>query len=233
MDHRRIKAQSLKEFRDKISRHLAGFSDVNLEIIEYRARLDPTPDGFPTNTRYGPRMGPGSTHLPECPNDEECNCPGVGTQSTSTEAAALRLIDGHRDRDPQQKACERIDLAFRSIWREIDAAEHAWDVILHASESIRTREAQSTLGTCQSCLRDDIPNVGSDRIRSGYCPSCYRAWVRSDTGSGRQDRAAFEKSRRQLHVVGGYGVDELDALVTSGTLPHQPKHAKPEPDEAV
>lgn len=223
---RRVKAKHLRALRDKTRRKLDLFSDPVLETVEYRSTLDQRPDGFPTNTRYGPRTG-GPSHLGEVDNDDE-----GPDESSSTERAALRLVDGRMERDPQQRACERIDQAFRSIWAEIDAAEHAWDVILHASDSIRDREAQSTLGTCQACLRDDVPNVGEDRVRSGYCPACYRAWLRTDdSGHGRQDRAAFEIDRRRLRVV-GYDVSDIDGLQARGTLP-SPRHARPEPDEAV
>lgn len=222
-----INARRLKRQRDRIAKSLARFSDGVFETVEYRSSIDSQPDGFPTNTRYGPRTGAGLRQ----------DSDGEPEQATSTERAALRLVDGGGPRDTQQRACERIGQAFRTIWAEIDAAEKSWDVILHASDVIREREAQSTLGTCQACLADDIPNVGEDRIRSGYCPACYRAWLRTDTGQGRQDRLAFEARRRRLELVNdgvsfGYVVADIGALQTNGTLP-SPRHARIDPDEAV
>jgi hypothetical protein len=222
---RRIKAGKLSSMRDEISSKLSSFSDSVFKTVEYRSSLDPTPDGFPTNTRYGPRGGASKPHSDGCEAGDECNCGATVDSSTSTERAALRRIDGHIS-DSQQRACERIDQSFRTIWREIDAAERAWDVILNTSDAIREFHFHSSEAVCQACLRDDVPNIGNDRIKAGYCWNCYQAWLRTDKGNGRQDRVTFESSRRVLRVVDGsaerrtgYEVDELDELRGNGTLP--------------
>jgi hypothetical protein len=230
-DSSRIRAKRMKKMRDGSLKKLGLFSDTVFDRVQYVASLDPSPDGFPTDTRFGPRGRTDVHHTEDCKTREEgdCNCSVVADESSSTEAAALRLLEGKKRRDPQQTACARIDSAFQAIWKELDAAEHAWDVILNASDAIRTREAQSTLGTCRACTCD-VPNVGEDRIKSGYCQSCYRAWLRTDTGNGRQDRLSFESARRQLRIVPGetaettatgYQVDEIDQLVSNGTLPRK------------
>lgn len=236
MDHRAIKAKRLKQQRDRVVDVLARFTDRVFDEVERRSQMTALPDGFPTNTRYGPRDGGPSSvqHEPGCiwATDPFPQCECGETQATSTERAALRLIEGRPEHDPQQTSCERIDDAFQEMWTSVIKAERAWDLILHSSEAIRGR--QTTLGTCQACLRDDVPNVGSDRIVAGYCATCFKAWQRTDGGHGRQDRLSFERERRQLRVVRdddpgartGYGVDEIDALVANGSLPSsRAKHA--------
>jgi hypothetical protein len=85
-----------------------------------------------------------------------------------------------------------------TMTKELDAAAHAWQVIIHCADSVKGR--QTTLGVCRACHRDDVPNVPSDRIRSGYCSACFKAWTRTDHGNGRMDRLAFEHTR-QLPTV--------------------------------
>lgn len=189
VDHRRIKAKRLRFQRDRALEVLKRFTDDALRTVEYRSTLTDQPDGF-SDGKSGDGDG--------------------GDVSDPTGNAVLKLVEGTGGVDPQQVSCERIDAAFGAMWRSLEEAERSWDVILNVSESIRGR--QTTLGTCQACLRADVPNMGNDRIRSGYCPACFKAWCRTDEGSGRQDRLSFEMSRRQLHVV--------------GEEPKGPKHAR-------
>lgn len=177
---RKIKFRRLQRQRDRAIEVLTVFDDDVLKTIEYRSQLSAEPDGFP---------GGGSSDR------------SAGEISDSTGNAALRLIEGHLDPDIQQHSMVVIASSFAAMWKSLEEAERSWDVILHVSESIRGR--QTALGSCQACLRDDVPNVGNDRIRSGYCQPCYKAWCRTDQGHGRQDRLAFERSRRKLEVVRG------------------------------
>lgn len=50
---------------------------------------------------------------------------------------------------------------------------------------------QSSVGHCRACERL-VPGTPTDRLRSGYCDACRKAWERA----GLSDRAAFERSRR-------------------------------------
>jgi len=54
------------------------------------------------------------------------------------------------------------------------------------------RVKESTIVHCQACGRE-VAGTVKDRIRSGYCQSCYAAWTRT----GRTYRMAFEVSIRQ------------------------------------
>jgi hypothetical protein len=169
----------LKRQRDRINDVLARFNDHVLDEVARRGELTNVPDGFGIGGGGGSVRG--------------------GDDTSSTERAALQLAEGRRDYDVQQTSVERIDDAFQSMWDAVIAAERAWDVILNASEGIRGR--QTSLGACQACFRDDVPNVGSNRIRAGYCPACFTAWCRTDQGSGRMDRFTFERGRRAMRVV--------------------------------
>jgi hypothetical protein len=50
----------------------------------------------------------------------------------------------------------------------------------------------STSDPCRACGKT-VSGLGEDRLRSGYCPADYQAWVRR----GRPDRRAFELERRE------------------------------------
>ncbi len=47
-------------------------------------------------------------------------------------------------------------------------------------------------GDCGACNRH-LAGSGNDRLRSGYCPACYRAWRRA----AQPDRSEFEAARRK------------------------------------
>lgn len=176
--NRRVKANRLRVQRDRALEVLGRFTDQVLQTVEYRSTLTNDPDGF---------------------GDGKSGSGASGDISDPTGNAVLKLVDNTPDYDPQQVSCVRIDAAFGAMWKSLEDAERSWDVILHCSESIRGR--QHSLAMCQACLRDDVPNIGNDRIRSGYCAACFVAWCRTDKGKGRQDRLGFERSRRQLRVV--------------------------------
>lgn len=46
-------------------------------------------------------------------------------------------------------------------------------------------------GSCQAC-DEHCPGTGEDRLRSGFCPACFKAWCRA----GRPDRFTFKRDRR-------------------------------------
>lgn len=180
---RKFSAMRAIKQRDGVLRDLprvfGKLTDANLSEIERRSRMTNEPDGFGSGNR-----GEGSS----------------SETSNPTERMALRLVDGQRkDGDVQMEAFKRIDAAFQACWDAVADADAAWDLICHITDERRGREV--TLSTCRACLRDDVPGVGSDRIKSGYCNPCYIAWYRTDEGTGRQDRMTFELSRRQLAVV--------------------------------
>lgn len=159
----------------------ARSTDAALKEADRRAKETAEPDGFPPG---GVMEGSG------------------GAIGNSTQHyAILRLVsDGHVVGDVQMEAIRRIDRGFQACWDAIRDIDAAWDMIEHVTDMTKVSRPV-TLSTCQACLRDDVPNVGNDRIVSGYCDACLRAWYRTNDGNGRQDRYAFEQSRRKLERV--------------------------------
>ena len=178
--HRKIKAKDMAMARDETTRILGKFSDHDLSEMERRTQETALPDGYPSGGG-----GDGSKSSDD---------------TSSTERTALRLVTGEHSGDRTMEAMKAIRNAFDKAWDHVIEAEDAWDAIMASDRGKREREV--TLGTCQACLRDDVPNVGDDRIRSGYCRSCYREWLKTADGGGtRMDRLTYEQSRRQLEVV--------------------------------
>jgi hypothetical protein len=115
-------------------------------------------------------------------------------------SVAARLDSKHLETDPVFQAVKKLaeclgemaDLARRS-------EQHA-RFVLETKE--RTKEAQ--IVHCEACLRE-VANTPNDRLRSGYCPMCYMAWIRA----GRPYRLTFEISRR-TEVPGSHIGDSLE-----------------------
>lgn len=178
--HRRIKARDMGVARDETIRILSKFDDKKLAEIERRTQESSIPDGYPSGGGNGSKSS---------------------DDTSSTERTALRLIAGEHSGDRTMEAMKSIRNSFDKAWDHVIAAEDAWDAIM-ASDRGR-RERQVTLGTCQACFAE-VPNVGEDRIKAGYCPPCFRAWLRtSDEAGVRKDRLTFEKSRRKLEAADG------------------------------
>lgn len=135
------------------------------------------------------------------------------TGSTSTERAALRWAspsaeeaaakrqpveadDPHRpiDRDPAADALERM----------VSSIDGAATAIAHADrdrkflQSIQWRqpdpEAAHAPTTCSLCPRV-VTNYGADRLKSLYCPACYKAWQRAGAPQDPSERRRFESDR--------------------------------------
>ncbi len=193
----RIRATHLAKRRDDVTRIMAALNDDALRTVEYRASIDAGPDGFGSGATDGP------------PSSDV---------TSSTESAALRLIEGRREADPQLTACQRLDEAFRECHRAAKEAEMAWQFVKFAAKGKIGRAGQSTITECQACERD-VAQVDGDRLRSGYCAACYSAWSRA----GRPDRLAFER-RRRMHAVDEVA-EAIPALQESGALP-KPREAK-------
>ena len=165
----RIKADKLAKARDRITEVVnRALTDSNLAEMERRAEYDATGDGFGDGSGGGDR----------------------NAISRPTEAAGLALLESHFVIDPQMRAFEIIRTETLSMRTSAVRIEKAWSVVTHIQDGRRGRE--TTLGTCNACLRSDVANSASDRIKSGYCPACYTEWRRR----GQPDRLAFEVSRR-------------------------------------
>ena len=148
--------------RDRVQLVIELLTDAHLALIEQRSRFQAT-------------VG---------------REPGIHGSDVSrpTEAEAVQNIEGRLLPDPQA-------VAIRIISDELRLMASSSNRIVNAFSTIQNMKPQtkrtSSLATCNACLRDDVTNVGNDRIRAGYCLACYTAWNR--TGG---DRHAFELTRR-------------------------------------
>lgn len=155
--------------------------------------------------------------------------PGSGGDSTSTEAAALSGLPGADDPERDdwryharpdfigesvERALDHLDVATKAL-RDFDRDINP---VIHAADALKERK--SSIGECKACGRD-VPGTPNDRLKSGYCTSvkgiegsgCYEKWI----ANGRPDRPRFERETQGRRT--GYKVDEIDALVATGTLP--------------
>lgn len=109
--------------------------------------------------------------------------------SDPTGTAVIRRINSEATPDPVRKTVEEIFALVSTISKAAVKLDRKIQVVLNTASSKRGRE--TTIDLCLAC-EADVTGVGEDRIRSGYCPACYRKWLRD----GRPDRHRFEKSRR-------------------------------------
>ena len=153
---------------EQAQRLLAKIDEPMLAELFRRAKGRTEPDGFPTGGSGG-----GSSS-------------GI---TDSTASAALRRIMGNPSPDPVRKSVEEAFAIIAMITKYSIKLDHKIQVVLNTAASKRGREI--TIDLCLAC-QCDVTGVGEDRIKSGYCPACYRKWLRD----GRPDRHRFEKSRR-------------------------------------
>lgn len=172
--------------RNTVNKLITQLDDKTLEDLVRRGQHRTGGDGHAGNKR----PGAGGAHRGNEP-------------ARPTEAAAVRLgAEAHddpeldepdtweeweRDLVGQALAAAQADTAkmaalARSVRRKVE-------YVLDAYKKSNIRPAGA--GICAACLRD-VPGIGSDRLRSGYCDACRKAWARADF----PDRLLFEFSRR-------------------------------------
>lgn len=135
------------------------------------------PDGFPSGGEGGPR---GSD---------------ISRPTENAVLSRFRVVDPETGRMEQREPVDLVHRWIGEVSTEMDEiAGHVSAVTskLRQLDGYVTGKAAKSGGTCQACLRW-VEMTPSDRIRSGYCPACFMAFVRA----GRPDRYAFELSRRQ------------------------------------
>jgi hypothetical protein len=189
--NRPIRAGDLLLAVEEIQRILVPFTSVLFNELERRSKEVATPDGYPAGGSSGGRSA---------------------DATSSTERAVMRRMESMQA-DPTLMAMRAIRNDIDTAWETLIRAEDAMRYLRHGDQLRAAR--QTTLSSCQACERDDVPNVGNDRIRSGYCHACFIAWTRTDYGNGRQDRVAFETSRRSPESEG----QDLVASSSSVTNP--------------
>lgn len=114
-----------------------------------------------------------------------------GSVARPTEQAAIAELLDDPHGDPVRESISELFSRMGDACGALLAVDRKRRYVLAAGDAARGR--QSTVGACARCDRT-VTGVGSDRVKSGYCPACYQAWLRTDSGSGRMDRVAFERS---------------------------------------
>ena len=148
------------------------FDDAKLAEIERVAKIDSTVDGFPAGG-----SGSGSTEV-----------------ANPTLMAVINRLDTRQIRDPRQLSAETVASSLEEAWQAMTRAERA--MALFASQAELKLGRESSLSEC-ICCNAAVVGIGNDRLRAGYCPACYQAWLRTKTANGpRMDRAKFESHRR-------------------------------------
>lgn len=130
--------------------------------------------GFRSNLRYRPSGSSGGSDP-------------VG------DLVASMVDDG--DRDPVRQAVKMMVANLMLALRGLRAADGAraralGDVADEQLADIIPITAAGA-GICGAC-KETVTGKGDDRLRSGYGPACYKAWLRA----GRPDRGAFETDRQ-------------------------------------
>lgn len=133
-----------------------------------------------------------------------------GTVSRPTENAVLAHYAhvGDDEHDVRRSTSDPTGATIRQLFAELAHAKGLVDGVARRRNLVLGTAAKADPdhrgGTCR-CCRKHVTGAGEDRIRSGYCPACYQAFVRA----GRPDRSDFEHTRRA----------ELDARDASPVSP--------------
>lgn len=129
----------------------------------------------------------------------------------------LESIEDHGADEARRVGLAAVDTSLAvavNALREVHAELTQITARLHAGH-----EAQRTnMAECQACERT-VANTPKDRLRSGYCMACRKAWDRA----GRPDRVAFEQTRRGLDTmpepeVRTSGVEVVDLTLDGQTV---------------
>lgn len=168
----------------KLTKPPAPKCPVPLDLLEQRtlalAKRARTPgpdvDGYPTAT-----IGDG---------------PRGNAELTSVEAAANRGFprdDGTPPRPERDLVADDAENAYGYLVDAVNALGALATRLDHADKvaSTLSRAEAGGSGQCKACERD-VSGAAEDRIKSGYCERCYKAWCRAD----RPDRTEWERDRR-------------------------------------
>lgn len=136
----------------------------------------------------------------------------VPGMDTPTEKRALRLaseadedaLNAGRAVKPDDFDQEERDVAADKLRELVSSIDGAATLLAHADRdrkfllSIQWRQhnpedadAPDKCSLCESV----VTKIGSDRIKSGYCPACYEAWRRAGAPQDPVERRRFEQER--------------------------------------
>lgn len=207
-------AQRAAASRERAQRAARAFDVSALAFLDRRAGRSPTPleegaghdpaDGHRRSLRMGQR-GPLARR---CSVDPECHRPATPgrpgcdrhpaaespeylpppPQSDPGGELAAALADGApTEPDPVPAEVARCLAELEEGTRLLVRAERRLERLRRNPKAGR----ETTSEPCRLC--GSTPSgLGEDRLRSGYCPKDYQAWVRA----GRPDRLGFERARQ-------------------------------------
>ena len=107
-----------------------------------------------------------------------------GSYSDPTLNAVVRRMSSAKAADPVWDAVSEIATMLNDVASLCRSIDQRISFVTETGERVK----QSTIVHCGACQRE-IAGTPKDRIRSGYCQSCYASWLRA----GRPYRSAFER----------------------------------------
>lgn len=125
---------------------------------------------------------------------------GTGSRSADTTTSVERAAGADLEEDTTRSThWDDIDVRLakllRLTWKVgLDVQTTIGDIVAHAQDLDDVPAGTGSCLCCTTICRPDHKNPGR-RLRSGFCPSCYRAWIRW-RAQHHPDRAAFVRDRR-------------------------------------
>lgn len=161
---------------------------TDLDDLNRRGQCGADPDGFP----------PGG------------DASGSGDVPTPTEGAVLahyRVLPDDHERAGKGEWTEAHDPVGDAIDHVFGSLSEALGILVKAARSkayaqnagAAAKRRPGTGGTCGCCGRL-VTGMPDDRLRSGFCEACRKAYERDETyglGSAQPDRVAFVRTRRE------------------------------------
>lgn len=189
--------------------------DLNQAINHMLERVGPgedRPDVLAELVRRGEYV-PADGYPAQSMADSDIHGGFAQTGSTSTERAALRWAseseeDARRNRRPvEADDPDRVvgrDVAAEKLRELVTSIDGAATALAHADRdrkfllSIQWRQhdpEEADAPTRCSLCPAVVTNLGDDRLRSLYCPACYKAWQRAGAPQDPVERRRFETER--------------------------------------
>ena len=113
---------------------------------------------------------------------------GPGPKNSISDPVGNAVANRVRINDPVGQTIKGIDSSIAELVRDVEILIQKLDYVLDPSRRVPV-EAQ--IPECSACGRK-VMATSADRLRSGYCFSCYRRWL----GQGKPLRGAFEAKIR-------------------------------------
>jgi hypothetical protein len=150
----------------------------------------------------------------------------IGEHSDPTFSAVAARMD-NTEIDAVAQAIDRMCEIIEEIAKLAREADRKRQNVIFAADGRRGRES-SLQGECivPSCGKS-VSGVGSDRIKRGYCPTCYMRWTRWLLTNERSNDPASDRRRFELWVAERYAdensvewrIEEINHLQGRGQLP--------------